>query len=430
MLAAALWLVTGCGSNVPSWDDWDMVPFLTGHQPITIKWLWSQHNEHRVLLPRLLCLGLMRLVTIDFRVGMYANVLGTGVLALALIFSARRLRGRSSFLDAFFPMLLLNWGQAANMLWCWQLQFYASMLLVGTILALISCALTPPKLLPSAAVGTCVLLLPLCGANGVGLVPALALWLGYVGVLHWRVGTHRGYRNAIILSAFALLAVFLVGLYFLDYHKVPYHPSTYKPGLVFRSAVQFITMGFGPGVVGLGFDPRLPMPFWKIVCAAIALLFAVSGWRLVRTWRTQPSERARAAGIILYLAAMLSLALGIGLGRNGFETRYVTLSVPALCAVYLAWSIYGSPRYAKGGANSPVCDVSRCPLPEHGVGLALRAGCEITSRGLRKGHDRWNAALQTYSVPRELSSPASYDIDGLHANASPVACRQFLSPEE
>jgi hypothetical protein len=342
MLAGALGLVTEYGSNVPSWDDWDMVPFVTGHHPITMKWLWSQHNEHRVLLPRLLFLGLMRLVTMDFRIGMYANVLGTGVLALALIFSARRLRGRSSFLDAFFPLLLLNWGQAANILWCWQLQFYASMLLAGAILALISCALTPPKLLPSAAVGTCVLLLPLCGANGVSLVPALALWLEYGAVLHWRTGTRLGKRNAIILSVFALLGVLFVGLYFLGYHKVPYHPSTYRPLSVCRTAVQFITMGFGPGVVGLGFDRRLPMPLWEIVCAAVAVLFVLTGWRLVRTWRTQPNECARAAGIVLYLAAMLSLALGIGLGRNGFETRYVTLSVPALCAVYLAWSIYGS----------------------------------------------------------------------------------------
>lgn len=344
MLAAAVCLVAKYGSNIPSWDDWDMVPFVTGHQPITMKWLWSQHNEHRVLLPRLLFLGLMRLVTMDFRIGMYANVLATGGLALALIFSARRLRGRSSFLDAFFPILLLNWGQAANILWCWQLQFYASMLLASAVLALVSRALTPPKLLPSAAIGGCVLLLPLCGANGVSLVPALALWLEYGAVLHWRTGTHGGKRNAIILSAFALLAVLLVGLYFLGYHKVPYHPSTYKPWSVCRTAVQFITMGFGPGVVGLGFDRRVPMPFWKIVCAAIAVLVAVTGWRLVQTWRMELGERARAAGIILFLAAMLSLALGLGLGRNGFETRYVTLSVPAFCAVYLAWSIPGSLR--------------------------------------------------------------------------------------
>src|SRR5690606_31545168 len=58
MLAGALWFLGRYGSNVPSWDGWDMVPTLTGHQPVTLDWLWSQHNEHRVPVPRLLLLGL------------------------------------------------------------------------------------------------------------------------------------------------------------------------------------------------------------------------------------------------------------------------------------------------------------------------------------------------------------------------------------
>ena len=53
LLVAALTFVDRYGSNVPSWDGWDMVPTLTGHQPITAEWLWSQHNEHRVPLPGL-----------------------------------------------------------------------------------------------------------------------------------------------------------------------------------------------------------------------------------------------------------------------------------------------------------------------------------------------------------------------------------------
>src|SRR5215470_13424327 len=54
MLGASLAFIWKYGSNVPSWDGWDMVPTLTGEQPITVSWLWSQHNEHRVPLPRLM----------------------------------------------------------------------------------------------------------------------------------------------------------------------------------------------------------------------------------------------------------------------------------------------------------------------------------------------------------------------------------------
>ena len=51
MFVAAVAFVAQYASNVPSWDDWDMVPTLTRNQPITWNWLWSQHNEHRVPLP-------------------------------------------------------------------------------------------------------------------------------------------------------------------------------------------------------------------------------------------------------------------------------------------------------------------------------------------------------------------------------------------
>ena len=74
MLAAALWFVMTCGKNVPFMDDWEIVPALSGAQPITANWLWSQHNEHRIPLPRLLLLGLFSVSGNDFRAGMFFNV--------------------------------------------------------------------------------------------------------------------------------------------------------------------------------------------------------------------------------------------------------------------------------------------------------------------------------------------------------------------
>jgi hypothetical protein len=70
MLIAALALVANYGSNVPSWDDWDIVPAATSHQRITLQWLWSQHNEHRIPL-QLMLLAMMRLLPVGFRNGMY-----------------------------------------------------------------------------------------------------------------------------------------------------------------------------------------------------------------------------------------------------------------------------------------------------------------------------------------------------------------------
>ena len=341
MLTAAIVLVAVNGRNVPCWDDWDLVPAMTGQQPVTAQWLWSQHNEHRVPVPRLLMLALLRLGPADFRAGMYYNVFAAAALALLMIFAARRARGYAAYSDVFFPVVLMHWGEAINYLWCWQVQFYTSMLLAGCALALIVRSATRPALPAAVGVGACVLLLPLCGANGLGMVPSLSLWLGYIAILRWRGGSISDRRTGLLLAGLAIAALLITGLYFVGYSRVPFHPSTHNPRRILLTAMQFLTSGFGPGVVGLGFPERVPVPFWPAIVFLVTLLFVITGFMLVRTWLRQPAERVRLTGLLLFLGAMVCLALGLGMGRNGFEPRYITLSVPALCAVYLAWSLYG-----------------------------------------------------------------------------------------
>ena len=340
MFASALALIAIKGSNVPSWDDWDMVPTMTGNQPVTLEWLWSQHNEHRDPLPRLVYLALMRFVAPNFYVGMFFDAIATAVLALGLILTIRRVRGRSSYTDAFFPIVLLNWGQAANLLWCWEIQFYASMLLAGVLLLIITRG-PPHNLVLAVVAGICLVLLNFCGANGLGMVPALALWLAYVAARQWRIATIAARRAAVVLAAFAALSFVLVGLYFVGYRSVPFHPSTHNPLVVVRTAMQFLTMGFGPGVVGLSQDHRSAIFFWKFVCAAVVGVFFATAWILLGAWRKEPDQRPRVAGLLLFLTAMACLAFGLGMGRDGFETRYITLSVPAVCAAYISWSLFG-----------------------------------------------------------------------------------------
>jgi hypothetical protein len=344
MLTAALSFVAIYGSNVPSWDDWDMVPTVTGHQPVTLEWLWSQHNEHRAPVPRLLYLGLMRFVRPDFRTGMYFNVIVAAGLALALILSIRRMRGYASYLDAFFPLVLLNWGQATDLLWCCELQFYLSMLLVGIVLVAITRTISVPSLPLVLSAGICTTLLPLCGANGVVLAPALALWLIYAAARGTLQRNAMGRGTATVAIGCAVSAIALCALYFVGYEKVPYHPWTHESQSIIQTATQFLTIAFGPAIVGLSAD-GLPMPLWKWVAGAVVTIFALTAWMLMVIWHKKPADRVRSAGLLLLLAAMTSLALAVGMGREGFEVRYVALSVPALCAIYMAWSTYGYPRF-------------------------------------------------------------------------------------
>jgi hypothetical protein len=332
MSAAALLLLARFASNVPSWDDWDMVPVLTHNQPVTWDWLWSQHNEHRVPLPRLLFLGLNRLTVTDMRVTMYFDVLVMAALAAAMLLAAARLRGRPSAADAFFPFALLNWGQAANMLWGWQLQFFASVALgCVALLAIVRAGAEVPPRRAAAIVGLCALLLPLCGANGLGMVPALAAWPLAIALLpaSW-TGTPRS-RGDKLLLALGGCALVLTAVYFVGWQPVPYHPKSRSLHQTLETALQFLTIGLGPATRGS----------WPVSGLVTLAVFAATTTLTIRVWRDQPGERARAAGLLCFLAALASLALGLGLGRDGFETRYVTLALPAWCAVYFAWSLYG-----------------------------------------------------------------------------------------
>ena len=336
MVVGALLIVARDGSNVPSWDDWDMVPTLTGEQPVTLEWLWSQHNEHRVPLPRLFTLALARLTVVDFRVLMVFDVLALASMAAAMLVVAGRLRGRASLTDAFFPLVLLHWGHATNLLWGWQIEYFASVVL--SCIALIAIVLRRASTRPTGgfAAGICILLLPLCGATGLVLVPALAAWLAYSAWLHARTsGASR--RDACLLMGLAAAALLLVELYFIGWERVPWHPTGHSVHGMLENALRFATIGLGPATRAL----------WPYSGFVTFLVSGLTGALLARVCWREPRERGRAAGLLLFLGAMAALALAIGTRRNGFEPRYVLLAVPAWCCMYFAWSVYGSPRHER-----------------------------------------------------------------------------------
>src|SRR5205823_2555287 len=142
---AALAFVGRYGPDVPIGDDYDLVPALSGARPIAADWLWSQHNEHRIPLPRLVLLASYRLSGYDFRAGMFVNVVLLAALAAGLIAAARGLRGATWYSDAFFALALLHGGHHANLLWSFQVAFVLATALAGAILLLIARGGSPPR---------------------------------------------------------------------------------------------------------------------------------------------------------------------------------------------------------------------------------------------------------------------------------------------
>jgi hypothetical protein len=91
IFSARLWLIHNFGSSVPFWDQWDMqasglfLPWLDG----TLKWddLFATHNEHRILVTRLLSLLLLILNELQWNplLEMIVNALLSTTIAIILI---------------------------------------------------------------------------------------------------------------------------------------------------------------------------------------------------------------------------------------------------------------------------------------------------------------------------------------------------------
>jgi hypothetical protein len=346
MLIVMMSFIWRYGSNVPSWDGWDMVPTLTGNQPITLEWLWSLHNEHRVPLPRLTALLLYAITGINFKIGMAFGVFLIAVLTYSLILAASRMRGYTSWTDAFFPLILLNIGHATNYLWAWQIQYFLSVLFVGILLAVM--AQSPTRISEKntiSIVGFGAVVMVLCGGNGLLIVPPLLVWMAFVlftpGVAPTLL---KGQR--IWLTGLALVAASLTALYFIGYEGVPYHAVGKSHLATIRTITQLFTIGLGPGLY-------LVWPFSGL--AALLGLFA--GFWLLAKNISDHVERFRATGLMALLAGLCLLCVAIGHGRKSlsfnsgqfgtdfvFEIRYYLLIVPVWCVIYLIFSIYSKGR--------------------------------------------------------------------------------------
>ena len=202
-----------------------MVDVLVGAQRVTVDWLWSLHNEHRLPLPKLILVLLSRISGNDFRAGMFWSVAALAALAGASIAVAARRPGGCRTYDGLFPLLLLNLSHSTNLLWSWQVQFVASTVIAGAVILLIVSHADWPGAGTAVVVGLCLALLPLCGANGVACVPALECWLIAAALAHLRSGRAGGKARAFIVLLAAVPGIVLTYLYFKGYHPTAQHPA-------------------------------------------------------------------------------------------------------------------------------------------------------------------------------------------------------------
>jgi hypothetical protein len=328
-------------SRTPIHDEFSSALYLFNDVPLNV--YWSQHNEHRIPLPRVLYFAAVRLAGKDFRGPPVLNVLLLTAAVAFFLHAMQMLRGSYSLADAALPLGLLSIGQYGNLLWGFQVQFIASTALTIVMVGFVASpgvVRSPGRL---SGLGLCGVLLPMCGANGVAFAPGLALGLLIVGGLNLK---SRVTRSGLVALFWGTAILAMCAAYFHGLVDPPHHQKAHgnlKDAVI--GTVNLLGASFGPVVRWLP-----PQPYDGFTAFGIlgTHLVAATGWLLIRG--TFDSKR-RAHAILLggALVGFLGLAAGIAKGRAGLSNvldpnRYVSLMLPMLAGVYAAWTAFGFSR--------------------------------------------------------------------------------------
>ena len=211
------------GVDVPYWDEWVELPFYAARRAGTLSWhdLYAQHNEHRILVSRLLWVGLFDLFgewNVIVQMACSAVVMGLAVGMLG--YTLARLRV-SPVLIVGLSVLLTSPVQWDNILWGYQVHSFT--LVAGAVLAI--CAIALDDALRARTIALCIVG---CALATFSFASGLAFWAAVAATLVLRavliagslraLAAHRGLCRR--LGVFALAAIVCIALFFIGYTVV------------------------------------------------------------------------------------------------------------------------------------------------------------------------------------------------------------------
>jgi hypothetical protein len=383
----------------PYWDEWRFAEILQKFHAGQAGFadFWSQHNEHRILFPRLVMLALAQLSGWNVAWEIGASL----VFALVIYFAALRAFLRCApqadltlkcIGAALFSLLVFSWTQNEN--WVWGFQSNVWLAMAAVVLAT---AVLASQLSYAARVGAGIALAIVATysyANG------MIFWAAALPLL-WDLRVERQRRIAGCVVWIAVAAL-VAESYFYGYAKPDVSPPL---GAALGRPLLFLQ--FFAVLIGAPLSTFFTMPAWHGVDAAppvwallpgpIAIIafaaLAFTHWRRGRDWSAL-APWLTLAGFSLASALIASAGRGgFGLGQ-ALTSRYITVTTPFWIALAALGLMALGPYIARearnrsfavgltalftltalfGAANSSAAHEQRCHWKRMGW-LAIRAG--------------------------------------------------------
>ena len=282
--------------NIPFMDDWQFVPLLekAKNGTLTFQELWAPHDEHRLLLPRIIIIVSMFATGGDYRVQSFITFSVVALISACLLWLMVRLNGsRSSVLWTWVLANIALFSPIQFHNWLWPMQF--AYFLPYTFLALCLCTLYARiPALPKFVLAAIFAL-----AGNCSFVQGNLIWPAALSVILFapdilRKGVRRNFAVAWVVLGAVAMTFYFWGLehnsaapdYAYGHEGVPPTMSTLRelhehPANTVLRMGLFILGMFGNSIAR-GFPVADNLVFTQI-CGAIVLTLALFG--LAMAWR-------------------------------------------------------------------------------------------------------------------------------------------------
>ena len=326
-LVPVIFFVYKFGITIPYWDQWELVPLLEKmhNNTLTLADLWSQHNEHRIIFPKILMLLLARLSNWNIFLELCTNiVLATFTLLFLLSMLRDTLKTVPLWLKIFTSLMVFSMVQYENWSWGWQIQI--SLAVLGSVVAIWAANKWQGKTI------------------GLIIVISAAVLSSYsfnMGLLTWPVVLvvmllqKKWRRKHIVILTVACIATVL-----LYYHK--YTIPTHHPPILFFLAHPLIYIRYVLTYLGAS----LCWTYFSSFKTALIILSLIS-LAIFNIWRFDKQKLRDLAPWLALALYVCMAACATGLGRAGFgwkqafSSRYTTISVflPLSTVVLLCYAV-------------------------------------------------------------------------------------------